>query len=291
MGGPSNDHGMEKANGKEQDNKASVAERLKASGRMAFSAMAGTSSMPEATPGQKETAGLSPPSRLPTMHGEASASQHGARVDEPLRLNQHGQGSSKAFESFINEQPRQDPLSPSKQAWRNSPAEAPHTSYAEQEATDGAAVVQLLSFPDDAADALRIEDGNGLSPNEAARLREALFGAGNAVSPRLCWDDMLSLVPDFISDPSATSSADALLQLGTADPTVARSIWLQQWSDVLSSYTDEVWGDLGPLAAEAKRDVDRQRLGKQPVPGKSESGETKAFRRLRLILAHVRGRI
>ncbi|KAM4059325.1 hypothetical protein HRG_007817 [Hirsutella rhossiliensis] len=276
-------NGVDKAKGKDQANKASVAERLQASGKMAFNAVAGASTIPDAVPGQKAPAGPSTSSRLPTMLGEASSSQLTARVGEPLRLNQNGQGSSEAFNSFINEQPRQDTISSLRHGSQN------HTSFTEQEATDGAAVVRLLSLPDDPVDELPIEDGDCLSPDEAARLREALFGVGNADSSKPRWDDMLSLVPDSISHPSAASSAAARLHVGTADPVVAQSIWLQQWSDVLSSYTDEVWGDLGPLAAEAKHDVERQMQGKQPVG--LESSETKALRRLRLILAHVHRRI
>lgn len=282
-------HGGERAKGKERDNTASLAERLQASGKMALNAVATTGTMPDVVPEQKASAGPSTSQRPPTMLVEASSSHRTAGVGEPLRLNRLGHGSSEAFDSFINESPRPGPSPSLQQASPHSTDGIPHTSFAEQEATDGAAVLWLLSRPDDPVDALPAEDDDGLDPNEAARLREALFGAGNAVSPNPCWDDMLSLVPDFISSPSAASSADARLHMGTADAAVAKTTWLQQWSTVLSSYTDEVWGDLGPLAAEARRDVDRQMLGKQPVG--TESSETKALRRLRLILAHVRGRI
>ncbi|KAF7559594.1 hypothetical protein G7046_g4582 [Stylonectria norvegica] len=153
----------------------------------------------------------------------------------------------------------------------------------EQELLDGSAVVNLLDGPSDEVDAAifgHVQDED-LSPEAVAKLHEALFASTTTESR---WDDLLNFTPDFVAHPNMSS--DAQLHLGTQDPTEARSIWLHQWNDVLSAYTDQVWGDLEPLAAEARREVE-ELTTEEAVPGRTP--ETKALDRLRQILAHVRG--
>ncbi|POR35389.1 Uncharacterized protein TPAR_04390 [Tolypocladium paradoxum] len=287
----SNNGGEGKDKAKARDNDPSIVDRLQASGKLALNAMAGsnTDTMPGALPGQKAAASSSRP---PTMLGEASSSvssqRAATRMGESLRAATHTDDLYEAFDSFINGPPNHDGLF-AEARLRNQAPRGPPGSVAEQEASDGAAVVQLLSLPDDAADAMPPAEGDdSLSPSEAARLREALFGGPSAGSRAVAWDQLLNFNPDFVTRPDAISSAHAQLHTGAADASVAQSIWVQQWSDVLSAYTDEVWGDLGPLASEAKREVD-QLAGEEPAKLSHESSATRALGRLRLILAHVRG--
>ncbi|PHH79445.1 hypothetical protein CDD80_4789 [Ophiocordyceps camponoti-rufipedis] len=106
---------------------------------------------------------------------------------------------------------------------------------------------------------------------EASRLREALF---TTPTP---WSQLLDFNPDFAS----LSREHLRLHFGTADVAAARNIWLQQWSDVLESYTEHVWGHLGPLAADARREVQLQLA-------QDDDDDGPALRRLRMVLAHLR---
>ncbi|KAI0526104.1 hypothetical protein F5B22DRAFT_268784 [Xylaria bambusicola] len=143
---------------------------------------------------------------------------------------------------------------------------------------DGSEVVYLLDTP------LAVEDDD-ITPNmtdrERSALRRALFeerpstGAG--------WGDVLDFVPEFISD---RGSDEQLIQhLGVSNTDEARDIWFSQWGAVLSSYTDEVWGDLSPLVLEARQELQSASTSPEAV---ATSGLT-AVRRLHQILAHVRG--
>ncbi|KAJ6445527.1 Solute carrier family 25 [Purpureocillium lavendulum] len=124
------------------------------------------------------------------------------------------------------------------------------------------------------------ENDDALSSIEAARLRGALF-AGDLGDTRSHWDRLLNFRPEGVDNP-----VDMQQLLGTTESSAVDSIWLQQWSDVLTAYTDEVWGDLGPLAAEAKHEVDRLSSRNAQT---QDNGGTMALNRLRQILAHILG--
>ncbi len=64
-----------------------------------------------------------------------------------------------------------------------------------------------------------------------------------------------------------------------------RSAWIDQWSQVLTSYQDEVWGELDSLVREARDEV--RKLGE--VEQSAPAPEPKALIRLRAILGHLRG--
>ena len=185
--------------------------------------------------------------------------------------------SSQAFDDFVNGQEQRLPQEPS----RAEPGSG--WTMGHSEATDGSAVVDILSQPL-SLDEMPGEDDqdDGLTPAAAAKLREALFGSpGSSIS----WDDLLNFTPQFLAGPGDEIES-ALVHLGTTDPSAAREIWLSQWQDVLSAYTDEVWGDLGTLAAEARKEVDDLVLQDRDRGGELGGG---ALGRLRMILAHVRG--
>ncbi|KJZ71199.1 hypothetical protein HIM_09405 [Hirsutella minnesotensis 3608] len=280
------DNDRDKGKGRETDSGASMGERLLASSTMAFNAMAGGSTMLDAPPEQKASgAGPSTSAQLATTRAEASTLRRAPGISESLRAPGRGDDAAQAYDSFVNAKPRPAPAPPQEETTLSH--DSTFGSIDEQEANDGAAVVQLLAMDDDPADLLLENHFDDLTPDEAARLREALFGASSPGSRNPQWDELLSFVPGSISRPGETSSADTQRLVGTADAGLAQSIWLEQWSSVLSSYTDEVWGDLGPLAAEAKREVDGQVAG--DAHAGQGSSDKKALGRLRLILAHLRG--
>ncbi|KAI0599314.1 hypothetical protein F4775DRAFT_550815 [Biscogniauxia sp. FL1348] len=147
---------------------------------------------------------------------------------------------------------------------------------------DGAEVVRLLDS--DYEEGVIEEADIPMASDERLALRQALFAEDGKMGR--AWEDVLNFLPEFFSD-SDSSAAYARLSghLGVSDPEQAREIWIAQWKDVLSSYTDEVWGDLSGLVGRAQEEL--QTL---PTPqGQDEPTGLQALRRLQKILAHVRG--
>ncbi|KAJ0164523.1 hypothetical protein CTA2_788 [Colletotrichum tanaceti] len=155
----------------------------------------------------------------------------------------------------------------------------------EQEAKDGQQVIDLLNAPgeSDGLDFIHDSIQTFVSPEEEESLREALFGGSGDITISN-WTPLLDFEPDFLQGNSAT---ELLLHFGVADPRQARAMWVDSWNDVLASYTDEVWGDLGSLAREAHREIQEAR--RQGTLTTVDSGGMHALQRLRQILAHVRG--
>ncbi|KAF7544776.1 hypothetical protein G7Z17_g9683 [Cylindrodendrum hubeiense] len=278
-------------NTKGKDNDASIgasrsiANRLQASGRLALNAVTGGPDLASQQVGEKGAASFSNIDRASSTAGEASSHRlRSAGMGESIRMQTplNSSAASQAFNDFVGSGSSLD----FEQHHHQRPYQRDY-SLAEQERVDGAAVVNLLDGPSDELDAVLIgahsdaADDDDLSPEAAAKLREALFNSTHLESR---WDDMLNFTPDFLQ-PGA-SAEDAQLHLGTRDLNEARRVWLHQWSDVLSSYTDQVWGDLEPLAAEARREVE-ELASSEAIPDRTP--ETKALDRLRQILAHVRG--
>ncbi|KAI0398405.1 hypothetical protein F5Y17DRAFT_1952 [Xylariaceae sp. FL0594] len=146
--------------------------------------------------------------------------------------------------------------------------------------SDGAEVVNLLT-----TDALEtdFDEEFHMTSEEISTLQAALFREGSL--GRIVWDDTLDFVPGFVSDPTTVDDYRELAEhLGVADVAEARNIWLRQWEGVLSSYTPEVWGDLSPLVKAA-----RQELQTFSTSQAGTQHGLDAVRRLRQILAHVRG--
>ena len=206
-----------------------------------------------------------------------SSQSAGSRGVGTFRETRVPDNSSQAFDEFVNAREPQLPR-------ESSLAEPPGWTAQDFEATDGSAVVDLLSQPL-GLDEMPGEDDqdDGLAPEAAEKLREALFGSSGS---RPFWDDLLNFTPQFLAGPGDEAVAAAQSHLGTTDLNAAREIWLGQWQDVLSAYTDEVWGDLGPLAVEARKEVGD--LMSQEPDKRDEVGGG-ALGRLRMILAHVRG--
>ncbi|KAL1837050.1 hypothetical protein VTJ49DRAFT_4339 [Mycothermus thermophilus] len=161
-------------------------------------------------------------------------------------------------------------------------------SVAEQQARDGTDVVALLSSDDNLDDVFTQSNEPSASMDDVAALRRALFGDGMA-SEDVAWDNVLNFIPEFLQGHQGlnpTPRGDDLARyLGTADPQGAWDAWISQWSRVLTSYQDEVWGDLGELVVEARAEVERIKAAK---PGEKPP-EPKALLRLRAILGHLRG--
>ncbi|KAI0489573.1 hypothetical protein F4859DRAFT_461485 [Xylaria cf. heliscus] len=162
-----------------------------------------------------------------------------------------------------------------------APLHIPHTVAAAM--NDGSEVIDLLE-----TGSMIGEDNDELymTNEELLLLRRALFKEGTSMGTS--WDSALNFVPNFISARGMGNSDEyqQLAQhLGLSNTAEARNIWFSQWDDVLSSYTDEVWGDLSPLVMAARREL----RALSTTPEATTSNGLNALRRLQQILAHVRG--
>jgi len=90
-------------------------------------------------------------------------------------------------------------------------------------------------------------------------------------------DHPLNLIPDLsILDVDASEGLDAeTLEM-------QRRQMVEQWAEVLDSYTDSVWGDLLPTVQEAREQLKEVKSGKATL-------DEKAVARLRMLLGHVNG--
>ena len=269
--------------GKEKD-ESSNAGRIWASGEAMLGA-ARSSLEPIGSSTQSKDLNRPSPSKYMELHREMGTKErwHGASSPVPGRAFKpqiNGGESAPAFESFVNT------VEAPANIERHQLADQPYLRHgdftiAQQEARDGSAVVDLLSQEEELPSGTEVGEDVPLSREESARLRKALFDTGSSWP---FWDQMLNFTPNALTLPTdGGEQAHALVGMPEAD--TARTVWLRQWNDVLSSYTDAVWGDLGPLVEEAKHEVEE--LEDTEMSG--NMAEAKAVERLRLVLAHVRG--
>lgn len=270
--------GKEREPQTKDDGDMSAVDRLQSSSRMAFKSLVSNHNLPSQGSGSK--AATSSQSAHPSLVSQGESSYHrlrpptaGESLREPLKPEALSQ-----FDDFLQGS-----------ALEPEPEQLIHrchqdTAIAKQEAMDGAAVLELLDAPVafETLEDMEASDKT-LSPEAAQNLHEALFSTDSHGSR---WDSLLDFTPNFLGDELADPS-QLQLHLGIEDPAEARRVWLHQWGDVLSSYTDHVWGDLEPLVAEARREVER--LDSQNDSSNSKTSGPKALNRLRMILAHVRG--
>ncbi|EGY18513.1 uncharacterized protein VDAG_08847 [Verticillium dahliae VdLs.17] len=209
-------------------------------------------------------------------HSHVSESQYNNFINSPTTATSSsiGPGSSSTHQ-LVNQ------VRPAFSGFTGGPSE-----WEVQASRDGIEAVQLLSDPEtqDIITRDSLESTPVLSPHEIATLRLALFGENQSQTVERTgqgWDELLNFQPDFL----IAGDRDASYQhLGIRDPQRATRTWLADWRHVLSSYTDEVWGDLGPLAEAARNELND--TGDQISD--SPPTDMRALGRLRQILAHVR---
>ncbi|KAF5559626.1 hypothetical protein FPHYL_7004 [Fusarium phyllophilum] len=288
-----------KSKGKAIDNDSekpdSITNRLLASGRLALHAFGTGPDISGQRPDEKaSSSGSSITGRNSSSTGEASSHRlRSTAPGESLRsqANLVSGASAEAFDAFLSADSKLE-VEDATQHGRlpNQSHHIPSTPSAilEQEKKDGAAVVNLLDDTSGALDGVLLgaydpdavdED---LTPEAAAKLREAFFTADSAFSG-FRWDDLLNFNPEFLDQAGPEADFERQLHFGTTSADEVRNSYLDQWDKVLNGYTEYVWGDLEPLIAEARREVvEVKNQGLDAVP------QTKALDRLRQILGHVR---
>jgi hypothetical protein len=183
---------------------------------------------------------------------------------------------------------------------RDQDGEIQYNTVDEQQQHDGDAVLSILSYPSaitDELEALSMEEENfnwDLTDQQISRLRALMDENFPPPNQHISMpvEHPLNLVPNIVSTPTSepVPYIDATLEersmyFGPEVPrNTARQMWMEQWEGVLTRYTDEVWGNLLPLVMQARRDI---KAIKVDCPGTSIE-QSKALRRLRMVLSHVR---
>ncbi|CAH0000937.1 unnamed protein product [Clonostachys byssicola] len=286
-------HGEEVSASARTGKGTSLPDRLWASGRMAAQAMTTPSAQAVQSLSGSSSSKAGPLPGFPVSAGESSSiaqdvATHGRGASfatssmSGSREISHHDPAAKAFDEFTSQSQKPPILDGQNPRDWLRPDE---TKQAEE--MDGLAVVNILSQPDSDEMMPTGDDfDTGLSPEAASKLRSALFDTG-LHGRELLWNDMLNFTPQFLVNSSDGINEGAEQLTGTSDQTGATNIWIQQWGDVLSHYTDEVWGDLGPLVSEARQEI--KNIASQDEAGQAAPGQAKALGRLRMIVAHLRG--
>jgi hypothetical protein len=203
----------------------------------------------------------------------------------------HSADAGDSISTFPTSHNRSDAL-------RTEYARSTYLSVEEQATHDGEEVLAILSDPGsridepDVTEAVDMVNWN-LTEQQLTNIRaimNELFPLAEqhaALQP----DHPLNLVPPLISthtsiSPTADVEKDLSLHFG---PGVTREqglqTWMEQWDQVLTRYTDEVWGDLGPLIIDAHKELENLRKDPAASPGEVPP----ALRRLQQVLNHIRG--
>ncbi|KAL8724786.1 MAG: hypothetical protein Q9181_006675 [Wetmoreana brouardii] len=167
--------------------------------------------------------------------------------------------------------------------------------WPDENSTDGAAVIALLSDPSFSVDDIQESPMAFEDPGYDSQLdedpKDVVPRASSAfVSPI----NPLSLVPDFEKDSRPPrvedSGSDMIPWLDGASGSKVQGwmsncgedLEIQPWLDMLTTYHDQVWGDLTPLVNDAVKEASAIRNGDN-----SRHQDCPAIRRLAMVVAHI----
>jgi hypothetical protein len=170
----------------------------------------------------------------------------------------------------------------------------------EQQQHDGDAVLSILSHPSAMTNELEdlpVEEevlNWDLTDQQISRLRTLVDEIFPPPDQHISMsaEHRLNLIPNMVSTPAPsdpvlfndTTLEESYIYFGDVPRNRARQMWMEQWEGVLTRYTDEVWGNLLPLIVEAREEI---KAIKEDRP-ETTIDQSKALRRLRLVLDHVR---
>ena len=276
-----------KGKGKDTASDTSIVARLQSSSSMLSRAVLSSSTLSGAsgTLAGSSVAAKAGGSRSSSSLGESAYVAYGdvngrhgvpSHPSSGFRSTRIASDESEKFENFLDKHDQDPGFTTSQLIDRSNPGANLN------QARDGSAVIELLSSLDELDEVSSIMEGDHFGDFRGAdMLRQALFETPS--SGHVPWDHLLNFNPSFVSTPKGDSS-EAFNQLGTESVDEAREMWVNQWREVLSSYTDDVWGALEPLMVAARQEVDATADN-----GKDTKTGNGALQRLRMILAHVRG--
>ncbi|KAK8175237.1 hypothetical protein IWX90DRAFT_103671 [Phyllosticta citrichinensis] len=175
------------------------------------------------------------------------------------------------------------------------------TTVGHDEYDDGAAVRDILSFPDPTdyeynmlSESTQEPPSNLFSPNYTPQEQEIVQKIKSSLPTppqhrSLSQDHPLNLRPEFAADAHTEHALRELVDVlqseqerAILNDTPVQKEFLADWEDVLTSYADQVWGDMLPIVKEARSQLQEVKSGMNRL-------DNKAVARLRMILGHVVG--
>lgn len=253
---------------------------------------------------EASSAGNKPETLAETLSAAPASSSAGGGVFRSGQAEAHVAAEETAFSDFLDNQSVFVPGEPVgfEKAWRSADRTIPArpddgssrtadmSSVAEQQERDGVEVVRLLAQTEE--EMPEYEGQMKLSEQELQNLRQALFEDGSPAQVSASdWNNILNFIPDFLrgreGNPDWTGIAESrFMNLGVSETAEAGQLWLEDWNRVLTSYHDEVWGDLSDLVKEAQQEVQQMRDDR-----KAQAVDVMALGRLQTILTRVRARL
>ncbi|KAF9869816.1 hypothetical protein CkaCkLH20_12733 [Colletotrichum karsti] len=195
------------------------------------------------------------------QQGETATYRHttgpGPGVGQAFAHQRHPLTTGEAhYNEFLGSQDNLQSRGPSQPETALQHQRGASSAIGQQEGQDGQQVADLLNMPGEDYEGIDDSIQPFLSPQEEESLREALFGRHNGERVGSNWAVLLDFRPDFLW---GNSAAEIQHHFGNVEPQRARELWMDGWNEVLTSYTDEVWGDLGSLAREAQKELEGAR--------------------------------
>lgn len=156
--------------------------------------------------------------------------------------------------------------------------------WPDSDPADGAAVVALLSDPsfciDDLPSSPSVSDDSGYGSHANNDLAQSIIpkASSNPVEPL----STLSLVPDLGKHSTINCVEEAGGYLISKTEQHDSDFDLQPWIDMLTTYHEEVWGNLSPLVQDAVKEANVIRDGDH-----DRRQECPAIRRLAMVVGHI----
>lgn len=255
--------------GKQKETLAIAAAHLEASKKLVVNAITTSREMPNLVPESKPSGGLSYRESSSYLSGESSSYKgHRRTLFEPNQktANECQNDSFDAFTEYNTE--------------ALVTVDKNGSSVTDQEASDGLAVIELLSQQEDESHGLAFN----LEHDPHAFGEDLLWNAPLAEIPsdqeEKEKEERLDFTPDFITSPEISQQAEPYL--GTGDIRETSSTWFGYWHDVFTAYNARVWGN-SPLETTS-------RTPEQQGDDSSEPATiTRALSRLKLIFHHLKG--
>lgn len=249
--------------------KETLAAHLEASRKLVVNAITTSREMPNLVSESKSSDGLGHLGSSSYLSGESSSYRGNQQTSfDPNRktANERQNDSFDAFTEYNTEALVIDS--------RNG------SSFIEQEALDGSAVIGLLSQQGDESHDLAFNlEYDSHAPGEDLLWNAPLDEIPSDPEGKEK-EKQLDFTPDFITRPEISQQAEPYL--GTGDTQETSNTWLGYWHDVFTAYNARVWGN-SPLETAS-------RTPEQQGDDSSEPATiTRALSRLKLIFHHLKG--
>lgn len=252
--------------GKQKETLAVAAAHLEASRKLVVNAITTSRGMPNLVPESKSSGGSSHLGSSSYLSGESSSYKgHQQASFEPNRKIAN-ECQNDSFDAFTEHN-----IEALVTGGKNE------SSFIDQEASDGLAVLELLSQEEDESHGLAFNLGH--APGEDllwnAPLEEIPSGQEEKAK-----EERLDFSPNFITSPDDSQQAEAYL--GSGDIRETSNTWFGYWHDVFTAYNARVWGN-SPLETTSRTPEQQGDDSHEPAT------ITRALSRLKLIFQHLKG--